>query len=104
MTADSRRALRRLQDSAQHPDHSCFSRTIRAEKTENRSLPDGKRNMIDSRKGAEALRQSFHFDHRLSHKERIWKPGNQEGILVKLVGSWLPDFFSGFQIHFTFGK
>src|SRR5262249_29050115 len=37
MAADSRRAVARLQNSAQHPDHGCFPRTIRAEKAEDRS-------------------------------------------------------------------
>ena len=57
VATDSRRALGRLQNSAQHPDHGCFARTIRAEKPEDRSLPDGKRNVIDSRESAEAFRQ-----------------------------------------------
>ena len=51
----------------------CFSGTIWAEKTEDRSLPDGKGNMIDSRESAEALRQPFHFDHRLRHRDAIRK-------------------------------
>jgi hypothetical protein len=32
--------------------------------------------MIDSRESAEALRQSFHFDHRLRHKD---ESGKREG-------------------------
>src|SRR4029077_14404972 len=65
VAAYSRCALSRLQNSAKHSDHGCFSRTARAEKTEDRSLPDRKRNMIDSGESAETLRQSFHLDHRL---------------------------------------
>src|SRR4030095_14198676 len=33
-------ALRRLENSAQHPDHGCFPGTIRAEKPEDRSSSD----------------------------------------------------------------
>src|SRR6266446_5860577 len=49
VSADPRRALTRLEDSAQHPDHSRFAGTIWPEKAENGPLCDGKRNMIDGR-------------------------------------------------------
>src|SRR5262249_1420981 len=68
--ADPGCAIARLQNSAQHPDHGCFAGTVRTKKPEDRSLPDRKRNMINSRESAESLRQPFHFDHWLSHKEQ----------------------------------
>src|SRR5438132_9975727 len=40
--ADSRRAFGRLQNAAEHPNHSCFSRTVWAEETEDRSFSDAK--------------------------------------------------------------
>src|SRR5438309_1909903 len=56
MSADSRRALTRLEDSAQHPDHSRFAGTIWPEKAEDRPFSDGERNMIDGRERAETFR------------------------------------------------
>src|ERR1700758_4091046 len=73
MTTDACRALAWFQNSAQHPDHRCFSRTVRTEKAEDRSFSNSKRNMIDSGEIAESLRQPFHFDHRLSHREQLGK-------------------------------
>ena len=40
MAPDARRALSRLENSAQHPDHGCFPGTIRPEKPEDRSFSD----------------------------------------------------------------
>ena len=76
--------------------------------------------MIDSRESAEALRQSFHFDHWLRHKideenakvdRLVPKPmaRARDNALDATRStfprdSWLPDLFIGFQIHFTFGK
>ncbi len=57
MAADASRAFAGLENSAQHPNHGCFSGTVRAEKPEDRSFSDRERNVIDSRECAEALRQ-----------------------------------------------
>src|SRR4029434_6220947 len=43
---DPRRPVTRLKNSAQHPDHGGFARTVRTEKAEDGSLADRKRNMI----------------------------------------------------------
>jgi hypothetical protein len=60
--------------------------------------------MINSSERAEALRQSFNFDHRFRHKQRIWKPRNQERLATEFLDSWLPDLFIVFEIYFTFEK
>jgi hypothetical protein len=73
MPANSRGSIARFENSAQHPNHSRFAGAVGTEKAENRSLADGKRNVIDSRERAEALRQPLNFDHRLSHKKESGK-------------------------------
>jgi hypothetical protein len=42
--------------------------------------------MVNRGESAEALRQPFHFDHRLSHKE---KSGNHEGGIGLSPSRWL---------------
>src|SRR5262249_4897464 len=68
VAADPSGAFRRFQNSAQHPDHCRFPRPIWAEKTEDRSFSDGKRNVVNRGESAEPLRQPFHFDHWLAHR------------------------------------
>ena len=63
--ADSRRALTRLEDSAQHPDHSRFAGAIRSKETEDGPFSDGKRNVIDGHECAETLCQAFALNHRI---------------------------------------
>src|SRR5690242_13960992 len=67
MSVDSGSALGRLQDSAEHPDHSGFPRAIRPEKAKDRSFTDAKRNVIDCREAAEPFGQPFALDHRFRH-------------------------------------
>src|SRR4030095_14997770 len=125
MAADSRRAVGRLQNSAQHPDHGCFPRTVWAEKTEDRSFSDRKRNMVNRRESAEALRQPFHFDHWISHSKTelgmqeidsskvffSWFPGFLGSWVPGFLGSWVPGFLGSWVPdsplsipHFTLGK
>ena len=68
MAADLGGPIGRLEDSAQHPDGSGLARAIWPEKAEDRSFFDGKRNVINRRECAEALRQPLAFDHWLRHK------------------------------------
>ena len=49
--------------AAQHANDRGLARFVRPEETEDRTLADGKRNMIHCREMAEALRQHFTFDH-----------------------------------------
>src|SRR5690242_4644515 len=67
MSVDSGSAFGRLQDSAEHPDHSGFPRAIRPEKAKDRSFTDAKRNVIDCREAAEPFGQPFALDHRFRH-------------------------------------
>ena len=68
MATDFGGSIARLKDSAQHPDGSGLARAIWPEEAEDRSFFDGKRNVINRRECAEALRQPLAFDHWLRHK------------------------------------
>src|SRR5262249_5699832 len=77
MAANSRCAVARLQNSAQHPDHCCLAGTVGPEEAKDRSFSNVKRNVINRRECAKAFGQSFALDHRLRHKEK-WIQENRE--------------------------
>ena len=66
---DARRAVGRLENSAQHPDDGGFAGAVRAEKAENRAACDRKTDMINRGETAEALRQAVALDHRVHQRK-----------------------------------